>query len=63
METNYDALMKNDTHTLVFLPSKTNIVGCKWVYKFKYNPDGNVEHFKSCLVSKGFHQTPGIDCF
>ena len=28
LETNYDALMKNDTHTLVFLPSKANIVGC-----------------------------------
>ena len=64
METNYDALMKNDTHTLVFfLPSKANIFGYKWVYKFKYNLDGNVEHFKSCLVVKGFHQTPSIDCF
>ena len=63
METDYDALMKNDAYTLVPLPLKTNILGCKWVYKSKYNSDGNVECFKSCLIAKGFHQTHGIDYF
>lgn len=38
-----------------------NLVGCKWVYRIKYNSDGSIERYKACLVAQGFHQQPGID--
>ncbi|KAL5838605.1 hypothetical protein ACOSQ3_015774 [Xanthoceras sorbifolium] len=38
-----------------------NIVGCKWVFRTKYNPNGTLLKHKARLVAKGFHQTPGLD--
>jgi len=48
---------------LVPAETATNIVGNKWVFRVKYNPDGSVSKFKVRLVAKGFHQTYGIDFF
>jgi Reverse transcriptase (RNA-dependent DNA polymerase) len=36
-------------------------VGCKWVYKLKYNSDRTIERYKARLVAKGYTQTHGID--
>lgn len=38
-----------------------NVVGCKWVYRVKQNPDGTVERHKARLVDKGFNQQEGVD--
>ena len=61
MRAEIDALHANQTWRLVQAPTDANIVGCKWVYRIKHNPDGSVSRYKARLVAKGFHQTEGID--
>ncbi|XP_074376785.1 putative mitochondrial protein AtMg00820 [Apium graveolens] len=56
-----NALLKNQTWTLVPLAPSQNKVGCKWVFRTKRNPDGTIERHKARLVAKGFHQQHGID--
>jgi len=57
----YDALLQNNTWTLTHLPPGANLVGCKWVFKCKYNANGTLQRYKASLVSKGFHQSKGVD--
>lgn len=38
-----------------------NVVGCKWDFRVKFKPDGEIDRFKARLVAKGFHQRPGLD--
>lgn len=40
------ALVKNNTWELVPTSSDRVLVGCKWLFKVKKNPDGNVAHNK-----------------
>ncbi|KAJ4720471.1 Retrovirus-related Pol polyprotein from transposon TNT 1-94 [Melia azedarach] len=61
MEEEINALARNETWTLVPYSPDMRLVGSKWVYKVKQNPDGSVSRFKARLVAKGFHQTPGLD--
>ncbi|RVW48002.1 Retrovirus-related Pol polyprotein from transposon TNT 1-94 [Vitis vinifera] len=61
MNTEIQALQANKTWSLVPLPSHKKLIGCKWVYKIKYNPDGTIERYKARLVAKGFSQVEGID--
>jgi hypothetical protein len=61
MHEEFQALQKQGTWSLVPPPSTKNIVGCKWVYKLKYNSDGTIARYKARLVAKGFHQHYGID--
>jgi Reverse transcriptase (RNA-dependent DNA polymerase) len=61
MATELNALATNQTWTLVPPPPNQRVIGCKWVFKTKRNPDGSVERYKARLVAKGFHQEPGVD--
>ncbi|KAI5351986.1 hypothetical protein L3X38_004877 [Prunus dulcis] len=51
-----DGIQKPKLHT-----DGTNLVGCKWVFRIKRHSDGSIERYKARLVTKGFHQRPGID--
>jgi transposase InsO family protein len=61
MQEEMRALDMNHTWTLVPPPSGAHIVGCRWVFTVKHNPDGTVERLKARLVAKGFTQTYGLD--
>jgi Reverse transcriptase (RNA-dependent DNA polymerase) len=45
----------------VSLPSAKKVVGCKWVFTVKQNPEGKVKRYKARLVAKGYSQMYGID--
>ena len=49
--------MENNTWELVKLPEGRNAIGCKWVFRVKYDGKGQVERFKGRLVAKGTHKS------
>jgi hypothetical protein len=51
----------NDVWDLVEIPDGAKRVGCKWVYKMKYDSKEKIERFKVRLVAKGFTQREGIN--
>ena len=55
------ALAENETWDLVDAPKGVKPIGCRWVYKVKYNTDGSVNRYKARLVAKGYAQQHGID--
>ncbi|KAG8500663.1 hypothetical protein CXB51_002624 [Gossypium anomalum] len=57
----YDALVRNSTWELVPLPLNRKIIGCKWIFKVKKNPDGTIDRRKARLVAKVCSQVPGCD--
>ena len=61
MDDYMQALVENGTWVLV--PKKENVmpIGCKWVYKVKYNSDGSISRHKARLVAKGYAQKYGLD--
>jgi transposase InsO family protein len=61
MERELQSLSKNNTWELVKCPKGRKPIGCKWVYKIKYNSDGTVERYKARLVAKGYSQVEGTD--
>eukprot|EP01018_Ginkgo_biloba_P011369 Gb_30477 [translate_table: standard] len=61
MEAKFDALVRNDTWTLMELPLDKDMIGTKWIYKTKYKSDGSIDKHKVRLVAKGYAQQEGID--
>ena len=56
MKSEFPALQDNNTWSLIPAFADMNTIGCKWVFKTKFNPDGSVLKHKVRLVAKGFHQ-------
>ena len=61
MNKELDQIEKNETWELVPRCEDKNIVGTKWIFKNKFNQDGQVMRKKEILVCKGYSQVEGID--
>ncbi|XP_074356728.1 uncharacterized protein LOC141696493 [Apium graveolens] len=55
------ALEMNNTWEVIDFPPSKKSIGCKWVFKTKFNADGTVERHKARLVIMGCKQTYGVD--
>ncbi|XP_070668232.1 uncharacterized protein [Malus domestica] len=54
MQEEYDSFRIQGTWVLVPAPDHRSIIGSKWVYKVKRNPDGSISRYKARLVAQGF---------
>lgn len=61
IEEEMESLKKNNTWTVCKLPEGRNPIPCKWVFKIKYNEDGEIDKYKARLVAKGFLQKKHFD--
>jgi len=61
MKNEIKALNINETWSITDLPPGKRSIGCKWVYKLKFNADGKIERYKARLLAKGYTQVEGID--
>ena len=57
----FSALQKNHTWTLVSRPCHFNVINCKWLFRKKYDALGTPVRFKARLVARGFSQRPCVD--
>lgn len=61
MDEEFQAIQRNDTWDLVAAPMNKKIIGLKWIYKTKFNANGEVQNYKARLVARGYVQEKGID--
>jgi len=56
-----EEFVRKELFTEVGKPKDRRVVGCKWIFKHKLGPDGQVECYKARLVAQGFFQVEGVD--
>ena len=56
-------ILSNNTLAFVDLPIGSKPIGCKWIFRRKYNTNGSIQTFNARLVAKGFKQREGVDYF
>lgn len=61
MQDEIQALKRNQTWSMLSLPPGKKALGCKWVYRIKYNSAGTIEQFKARLVVLENYQVEGIN--
>ena len=62
MDEEIESLKSNNTYSLVPYPADAKVVGGRWVYAMKTEPDGT-ERYKARYVAQGFKQINGEDYF
>jgi hypothetical protein len=55
MEDEMKLMSSNDVWDLEEISNGAKTVGCKWVYKTKYDSNGNIESIKRDLWQKGYY--------
>ena len=63
MKNEVKAFQDNQTWNLVRPPTDRDVIPCKWVYKVKLGPSGQVDKYKADYVAKSFKQVEGLDYF
>ena len=58
-----DSILFNGTWELTERPYACKPVGCKWILKKKFKPDGTIDKYKAWLVAKAYTQKEGKDFF
>ena len=61
MEDESKSLEDRGTWKVVPRPEGRKVVSSKWVYRIKYNADGNISRYKARLVARGYTQVFGVD--
>ncbi|GKD06083.1 ribonuclease H-like domain-containing protein, partial [Tanacetum coccineum] len=61
MNSEMDALLRNDTWEIVDLSKDRKAIGSKWIVKIKYKSSGEIDRYKTRLVAQRFGQKEGID--
>ncbi|KAE8247330.1 hypothetical protein A4X06_0g4533 [Tilletia controversa] len=61
MDDEYKSLMEMGTWELCHPPPGRKLIGCRWVYKVKTDPEGRAIRKKSRLVAQGYTQVEGVD--
>jgi hypothetical protein len=56
LDSEYSALIRNNTWHLVPASPSDNFIDCKWVYKIKRKADSSIDRYKARLVVRGFKQ-------
>ena len=62
MQKEMKVMEKNRIWQLVDRPSNQKVIGVKWVYRTKLNPNGSINKFKARLVVKSYFQQYDVDC-
>ena len=60
MESEMDSLKNNEVYEIVKLPEDKRVIGSRWVYTLKDNPDGELR-YKARFVAKGYTKVEGED--
>ena len=61
MQEELNEFERNEVWKPVPRPKNRSVVGTKWVFRNKIDPDGIITRNKSRLVAKGYSQQEGID--
>lgn len=61
MDAEIEEINRNDTWEMTELPENGKIIEVKWVYKTKFNENGEIDKHKARLVVKGYSHQQGVD--
>ena len=61
MDSEFNALLKNNTRDLAPPCYAENVISTKWVFRLKRDSKGHFVRHKALLVARGFNQREGID--